>query len=155
MTAFDVVLLAVAGLLILRAFLRGFTGEIFSIASLTLGIFAALFFFKNGAAFLRILFLPGVPLVPEILSFLVIFLAVFITGKILEHVVKDIVNRLGLNGLDRFLGLILGLAEGIVVIALVLVFISIQPLFTSAALLEGSVLARLVIPLIGIARGYV
>jgi membrane protein required for colicin V production len=154
MTTIDVVLLVVAGLLTLRAFLRGFTGEIFSVASLTLGIFAAVFFFKNGAAFLRF-FMPDVPLVPEILSFLVIFLAVFITGKILEHVVKDIVNKLGLNGLDRFLGLILGIAEGIVVIALVLVFISIQPLFNSAPLLGESVLARLILPLIGIARNYV
>jgi membrane protein required for colicin V production len=153
--AIDVVFLAVLALLTLRAFLRGFTGEIFSIASLTLGIFSAVFFFKNGAVFLRTLFFPGLPLVPEVLSFIILFLSVFVLGKILERIVKDIVNRLKLGALDSFLGFLLGIAEGIAVIALILIFITVQPLFNAGPLLGESLAARILLPLIGIARTYV
>jgi membrane protein required for colicin V production len=155
MAAIDIVLLVLLALLILRAFLRGFVGEVFSLASVSLGVIGAVFFFKNGALFLRAFLLPGVPLVPEILAFIIIFLAVFILGKILEHLVRDIITKLGLEGLDRFLGFILGVVEGIALIALLLIFIGIQPLFDPSALLARSIFARLLLPLIGIVHVYV
>jgi membrane protein required for colicin V production len=155
MSAMDVVFLVLFGLLTLRAFLRGFTGEIFSLASFALGLVAAIFFFKTGAVFLRTLILKDIPLVPEIMSFVILFLIVFIIGKILERMVKDIVDRLKLGGLNSFLGFILGMVEGIARRALILVVLSIQPLFNPLPLFAESIIARLMLPLIGIANVYV
>jgi membrane protein required for colicin V production len=148
----DLVFVILLVLLTLRGFLKGFTGEFFSLTSLALGLIAAVFFFKNGAEFLRARYFQNIALLPEILAFFGIFLIVFIAGKILEHIIKDIINRLNLNGLDKVLGLALGLAEALALISLVLLLLIIQPLFDSKALLESSIFARLFLPLIGVFR---
>jgi membrane protein required for colicin V production len=155
MQVIDIVFLCLAGLLILRCFLKGFTGEIISLASFALGIIGAVFFFKAGANFIRTMILSGVAILPEILAFLAIFLIVFIAGKIIDHIVKDIINRLHLDGLNRILGLVLGLLEAIALISIILLLICIQPLFNPEPLLAQSLFARLLLPLIGLAREWV
>jgi membrane protein required for colicin V production len=149
LSSIDLVFIILLGLLTLRGFLKGFTGEFFSIASLALGLISAVFFFKNGAVFLRARYFQNLALLPEILAFFGIFLIVFIAGKILEHIIKDIISRLNLDKLDKVLGLALGLAEAIALISLVLLLLTIQPLFDSSSLLEGSIFARVFLPLIG------
>ena len=150
MQALDLVFMVLLCLLLLRGFLKGFTGEFFSIASLVLALTAAVFLYKNGAVFLRIRFIQkplGGTFVPEIISFLAIFGIVFIAGKIIEHIVKDIISRLNLDTLDKVLGLFLGLAEAFVLIILVLFLLQIQPLFDPSQLLGKSLFARLFLPL--------
>jgi membrane protein required for colicin V production len=148
----DLVFIVLLGLLTLRGFLKGFTGEFFSIASLALGILAAALLFKNGAAFLRNRYFQNLALVPEVLAFLAIFLAVFLLGKILEHIVKDIISRLNLDRLDRALGLFLGVAEACALIVLTVFVLLIQPLFDPQELLGKSFFVRLLAPLIGAFR---
>jgi membrane protein required for colicin V production len=148
----DLVFIILLGLLTLRGFLKGFTGEFFSIASLALGLISAVFFFIFGADFLRARYFQNLALLPEILAFFGIFLIVFIAGKILEHIIKDIIKRLNFDTLDKALGLVLGLAEALALISLVLLILIIQPLFNAKALLEGSIFARLFLPLIGVFR---
>ncbi|MDR1306218.1 MAG: CvpA family protein [Treponema sp.] len=148
----DLVFIILLGLLTLRGFLKGFTGEFFSIASLVLGILAAVLLFKNGAAFLRDRYFQNLSLVPEILAFLAIFLAVFFLGKVLEHIVKDIITRLNLDRLDRGLGLFLGAAEACALIVLVVFVLLIQPLFDPRQFLEKSFFVRFLAPIIGAFR---
>jgi membrane protein required for colicin V production len=150
--AIDLVFIILLGLLTLRGFLKGFTGEFFSIASLALGILAAALLFKNGAAFLRDRYFQNLALVPEVLAFFAVFLGVFFLGKILEHIVKDIITRLNLDRLDRVLGLFLGAAEACALIVLAVFIILIQPLFDPQPLVEKSFFFRLLAPLIGAFR---
>ena len=140
--------LVLLGLLCLRGFLRGFSGEFFSIASLALGITGAVCFLRPGAAFLRARYFGNLALLPEIAAFFSIFLVVFIAGKILERIVKDIIERLKLDKLDRALGLLFGLAEAFALIALVILVIAVQPLFDAGPLLGESLFARLILPLV-------
>jgi membrane protein required for colicin V production len=72
---------------------------------------------------------------------------VFILGKILDHIVRDIINRLHLDGLNRFFGLLLGLIEGVTLIVLILVVLQLQPLFDPLPLLSHSIFARFFLPL--------
>jgi membrane protein required for colicin V production len=148
-SAMDLVFIILLGLLTLRGFLKGFTGEFFSIASLALGLISSVFFFKNGANFLRVRYFQNLALLPEILAFFGIFLVVFIAGKILEHIIKDIIGRLNLDKLDKVLGLVIGLAEAVALIFLVLFLLRIQPLFDGSSFLEGSIFARVFLSLIG------
>jgi membrane protein required for colicin V production len=152
MPAIDTVFLVLLGLLTLRCFLKGFTGELIALASLAFGITAAVFFFRPGAAFVRTKAFSDVAAVPEILAFIGIFIVVFIAGKILDRIVKDIIERLHLDGLNRFLGIFLGFMEGIAMVSIILIILRIQPLFDSAPLLEKSFFAKLLLPLIGPAR---
>jgi membrane protein required for colicin V production len=147
--AVDIFFLVFIALMVIRCALRGFIGEVMAVAAFFLGLLASLFFYKNGGLFIREKFMPGTKLLPEVLAFIVLFFIVFILVKILERILKDIIDRVSLGGVDRFLGILLGLAEGIVVTGLVLFVLSVQPLFDPAPLLDRSFFARLLLPLIG------
>ncbi|MDR2662682.1 MAG: CvpA family protein, partial [Treponema sp.] len=91
----DIILGILMLILIIRCALRGFIEEMMSMASLVLGILAAVFFHKNGALFItRRFHLAG--LAAEILAFGALFLIVFIAVKFLEYLLKDIVLRVNL-----------------------------------------------------------
>ncbi|MDR0669338.1 MAG: CvpA family protein [Treponema sp.] len=164
-TLIDYVFLGLALLLVIRCTLRGFIAEFMTLASLVLGVLGSLFLYRPCAVFLRnhglrafVEKLP--PLVnnllpalvrniPEILAFALIFVAIFLAVKLVEYLLSDIIQRISLGGVDRFLGLLFGVLEGIVVTSLLLLFLNAQPVFDAAPLLEGSFFAELLLPLIG------
>jgi len=148
LAAIDIIFIAVIVIFTVRCAIKGFISEIMSMASIVLGLLAALFFYKNGGEFVRIRFMPGIKIVPEIIAFVSLFLIVFIVIKILEIMLKEIIEGVRLGGADRFLGIFFGLAEGIVVVSLVLFLFRIQPLFDPGALLSNSIFAKMLLPLI-------
>jgi membrane protein required for colicin V production len=144
----DIILGSLMLILIIRCALRGFIEEMMSMASLVLGVLAAVFFHKNGARFITQRFhITGLP--AEILAFGALFLTVFIAVKLLEYVLRDIVLRVNLGGVDRFLGILFGIAEGMVLAALIVFLLRLQPLFDPSSLLRDSLFARLLLPLAG------
>ncbi|MDR1319331.1 MAG: CvpA family protein, partial [Treponema sp.] len=112
------------------------------------GLLAALYFYRNGALFVREKFMPGLKIIPEILAFIAIFLIVFISVKIIEGLLKEIIESIRLGRADRFLGIFFGLAEGIVVVSLILFALSVQPLFEPGPILEKSFFGDLLLPFI-------
>jgi membrane protein required for colicin V production len=131
-----------------RCSLKGFISEVMSMAALVFGLLAALLFYKKGGALVRENFLPGVKVIPEILAFIALFLIIFIVIKILEKILKDIIEGIHLGGTDRFLGILFGLIEGFVVVSLVLLILDKQPLFDASKLLESSLFAQILLPII-------
>jgi membrane protein required for colicin V production len=144
----DVIFILLIVLFALRCYLKGFISELLSMAAIVLGLLASLFFYKNGAEYLRARFWPDLKTIPEIIAFVALFLIVFIVVKILEVMLKGIVQGIRLGGADRLLGVLFGLAESIAVISLVLFLLRIQPLVDPASLLSDSFFARLLLPLI-------
>lgn len=143
----DIVFASLILILTVRCALRGFVEEFMSMASLILGILAAVLFYKNGAEYLRTKL--GADILPELLAFAGLFLIVFLLVKILEFILRDIVERVSLGTLDRLFGLLLGLVEGFLVVSVALFALSVQPLFDPSALLEESLFARFLLPLVG------
>ena len=144
----DVVFLGIIVVFTLRCAIHGFVSELMSIAALILGLFAAIFFFRIGAQIIRDRFLPGMIVVPEIIAFILLFLVVFGIVKLVEILLKTIIETIRFGAADRFLGIIFGFAEGIVIVCLLLFLISIQPFFDSRPLLRGSYFADLLMPFI-------
>ncbi|MDR1839469.1 MAG: CvpA family protein [Treponema sp.] len=144
----DVIFILLLILFVVRCYLKGFVSELFSMAAVVLGLLASLFFYKNGGEYLRSRFWPELKLIPEVIAFISLFLIVFIVIKLLEIMLKGIINGVKLTGADRFLGIFFGMAEGIVVISLVVFVLRIQPLFDPSSILSESVFARLLLPLI-------
>ena len=144
----DVVFVVIIAVFTLRCAVHGFVSELMSIAALILGLFAAIFFFRIGAQYVRSLFLPGMPAVPEIIAFILIFLTVFGVVKLVEILLKSIIEAIRFGAADRFLGILFGFAEGVVIVCLMLFLISIQPFFDSRPLLRGSYFADLLMPFI-------
>jgi membrane protein required for colicin V production len=151
-SAMDVVFILLIAVFMIRCFLKGFISEILSMAAIVLGLMASLFFYKNGAEYLRENVWPGLEVIPEIIAFIALFLIVFILIKILETMLKGIIQGIRLGGADKFLGLVFGFAEGIIVVSLIIFVLQIQPLFDSTLLLDESFFANLLLPLITGAR---
>jgi len=144
----DFVFIGIVIIFALRCAVRGFVSEIMFLAAVVFGFLSAIFFFRTLAEFLRETFMPGVAAAPEVIAFAALFLLVFAVSKILESILRGILDGLRLGGLDRFLGAVLGFAEGIVVVCLVLFLITIQPFFDSDAALGNSFFAELLMPFI-------
>ncbi|MDR1443837.1 MAG: CvpA family protein [Treponema sp.] len=161
----DYICTALIMLLVIRCTLRGFISEFMTLASLVLGTLGSLFLYRSCAVFLRDHglktftenipgfirnLLPGlVQNIPEILAFILIFVAVFFTVKLVGYLLKDIIQRISLGGADRFLGFLFGLIEGIVIVSLLLLGLRTQPVFDASPILEGSFFAGLLFPLTG------
>jgi len=148
LSVIDVIFIILISVFTIRCFLKGFVGEIFSMAALIFGILASLFFYKNGGEFLRLKFWPEMKIFPEIAAFIALFLIVFLVVKIMEITLKGIIERVRLTGADRFLGILFGLAEGTAVVSLILFILRVQPLFNPSSILDDSFFARLLLPFI-------
>jgi membrane protein required for colicin V production len=144
----DVIFVGLIGLFMIRCYVRGFISELLSMAAIVLGLLTSLFFYKNGAEFLRKHFWHELNIVPEVAAFILLFIIVFIVVKLLERMLKEIIERVSLGGADRFIGVIFGLAEGIAVVSLILFLLRIQPLFNPEELLSDSFFAHILLPLI-------
>ena len=145
--AFDIVCAVLMLILVVRCALRGFIDEVMSMASVVLGVMLALFFYKNGADFIREKWI-SMKVVPEILSFAAIFLIVFLVVRFVEYLLKDIIEGINLHGLDRFLGVLFGILEGFVLIGLILFILVIQPLFDPSPIFHNSYVAKFLLPLV-------
>ncbi|MDR0555094.1 MAG: CvpA family protein [Treponema sp.] len=144
----DIFFLALILIMTLRAALRGFISEVFSLAAIALAILAAVLFYRKGAAFIRAQFQWEARLFTEVLAFILLFLIVFVAVRLIDSVLKDIIERVNLGWIDRLLGVVIGMAEGLALTALLLFILSVQPLFNPAPLFEGSVFAKNLLPLI-------
>ena len=144
----DFIFIGLIGLFMIRCYLKGFISEFLSMAAVLLGFFAALYFYKNGAEYIRMQFMPDVKTFPEILAFIALFIIVFLIVKILETIIKGIIEGVNLGGANRFLGIIFGLAEGLLVVSLLLFLLNIQPLFDPTQIFEDSFFANLILPLL-------
>ncbi|MDR1412158.1 MAG: CvpA family protein [Spirochaetaceae bacterium] len=151
-SALDIAFAILIFLLSLRCFFRGFITELMSMASLVLGLLAAFLFHKPAAAFVMEKWLPGSEILADIIATAALFAIVFVTVKILEHIIQDIISAVNLGGVDRFIGLFFGFAEGVLLATLIVWLISVQPLFDPQPLLESSVIAQILLPLAGSAR---
>jgi membrane protein required for colicin V production len=145
----DIIFILIVILFVIRCYLKGFVGEVFSMAAIVLGFLASLFFYKRGGEFLKTQFWNDMKIIlTEVIAFIALFLIVFIAVKLFEALLKGVINGIRLGGVDRFLGIIFGLAEGIAVISLVLFVMRIQPLFDPSGVLSDSVFARVLLPFI-------
>jgi membrane protein required for colicin V production len=142
----DAVFLLLAIILIIRAALHGFVDELMGIAWLVFGLLFAVSYFKRGAALIRERYLSDVQILPEVLAFIALFLIVFVIVKIVSAILKDIVSRIKLGGLDHFFGAIFGVFESVVIIGVIIFIITVQPLFDKEAVLKNSFFTHILSP---------
>jgi len=120
MGAVDWVLLAVVAVSALLGLMRGFVGVLASLVAWVLAGWAA---FRFGAQLALMLAGDGEPGAGELLAgYALGFIGVMVVVGLVGWLVRKAVQSAGLSGLDRTLGLALGLARGaFVACALVLV----------------------------------
>jgi membrane protein required for colicin V production len=113
MTYFDYLVIGIVGISLLFGLWRGVVGEIIALAAWGVGIFAAIEF---GASVGHSVF-AGLsdPALRTLAGCVVIFVGILVTMAVLNMVVRSMVKALGLSVSDRLLGMIFGLARGVLV----------------------------------------
>jgi membrane protein required for colicin V production len=103
---------------VVAAAIEGFFHEAFKLAGLVVGYLLAAWQYQHLAE----KFAPHLksPWVGEIAAFLIIFFAVLIVAGLIGRIARSVMKKAGLGGIDRFLGALLGLLKGVLVVAIVL-----------------------------------
>jgi membrane protein required for colicin V production len=118
MTPADWIILGLVVLNVVSAAVQGFFAEALSMAGLVVGYILAAWQYQHLAgwlaAYLRNDWLA------EILGFLIIFFAVVLAFAIAGRVARWVMKEAGLSGFDRFLGGVLGLLKGGLMVAVIL-----------------------------------
>jgi membrane protein required for colicin V production len=118
MTAADWLIVVVILLSIISAGIQGFFAEALSMAGLVIGYIVAAWQYPGLAAWFMS-FLKNQWLA-DIFSFLIIFFAILIAFSFAGRVARKLMKAAGLSGFDRFLGALLGVVKGALVVAVVL-----------------------------------
>jgi membrane protein required for colicin V production len=146
MNILDYVFLAIIAIAALRCWFRGIIGEVLSAAALVGGLLAGVVFYRPLAGWLNTrIDLGSLALVA---GFLMGFAIVFIAFKILERSLRGILEGFNLDILDKLLGFGFGIFEGLLISSILLLLLKFQPVVDVGELLEGSLAARILLPII-------
>ncbi len=117
----DIVIPGVIAISALFSLMRGFVREALSLLGWLAAFFIALLFFRGFADLL----LTGisVPSVRLVVSFTILFVVTLVIAALVNHLASSLVTKTGLTSTDRMIGMIFGIARGVVVVA-VLVFLA-------------------------------
>jgi membrane protein required for colicin V production len=137
MTPADWIIVVVVLLSVVSAAIQGFFAEALSMAGLVIGYIVAAWRYQRLAEWF-LSFLKNEWLA-EIFAFLVIFFAILILFSIAGRIARKLMKKVGLSGFDRFLGALLGLVKGGLVVAVVLM--GMTAFTPTSKMLENSELA--------------
>ncbi|MDD3941674.1 MAG: CvpA family protein [Sphaerochaetaceae bacterium] len=143
----DVAIVAIAFFAAVAGAVRGFALEFSSRAGFLVGFVIALVFSRLGANLVLDTFS-----LPLFWSTLIAFIVFFIIGYLLVMAVGSLLDRtldaMGLEWLDRLLGLVLGVIEVFVVVAFIIYLLDLQKVIDLSAYMNPSVITtRLLRPL--------
>jgi len=115
-SAADYVILGLVGLSATVSLLRGFVREALSLAGWVLAFWVALTFTRDVAAILP----PSisVPSARLAVGFLALFFGTLLAAALVNFLAAQLVERTGLSGSDRLLGVVFGVARGAVIVAI-------------------------------------
>lgn len=122
----DVAILIIISLSAVISLFRGFVREAVSLAAWVMAFWVAIGFSGKLEPLLRsTIDSPNVRLV---VAFSILFLITLIAGAMVNYLIGQLVRKTGMGGTDRMLGVIFGIARGIVVIGVLVLLAGIPQL---------------------------
>ncbi len=111
----DYVILAILGISMLVSLLRGFVREALSVVTWIAAGWVALAFSGRFSQLLE----PYIqtPSARAVVAFAALFFATLLLGALINYLVGQLVQKTGLSGTDRVVGMLFGLARGIAIVA--------------------------------------
>jgi membrane protein required for colicin V production len=137
MTIADWFICAVVLINVVAAAMQGFFSEALTLAGLVVGYVVAAWKYRSLALWFAS-FLKN-PWLAEVLGFLIIFFAIVLLFGIAARIARWVMKEAGLSGFDRFLGAVLGLVKGGLMVAVILM--GMAAFAPSSRLLQNSQLA--------------
>jgi len=137
MSGADWIIFALLLLNVVSAAIQGFFAEALSMAGLIIGYIVAAWQYPRLAAWLSSFFKSE--LLADIFGFLIIFFVIVLLFGIASRIARWVMKEAGLSGFDRFLGGVLGLLKGGLMVAVILM--GLTAFTPTSKLLEDSQLA--------------
>jgi membrane protein required for colicin V production len=137
MTLADWLICALVLVNVVTAAMQGFFSEALTMGGLVVGYLVAAWKYRGLAEWLES-FLKN-PWLAEVLGFLIIFFAIVLLFGIAARMARWVMKQSGLSGLDRFLGAVLGLLKGGLMVAVILM--GMTAFTPTSKLLQNSQLA--------------
>lgn len=132
----DIVFLIIILVMSIKGAVNGFITEVFGKAAFLVGLLVGVLFYNDLAVVLvqwiSVVFLA------QVVSFLLLFILTFLLIKVIQHVLGGIFKGDILGSLNRALGFFLGLAEGVLIVAVILLVLHVQPWIQVDSLLADS-----------------
>jgi membrane protein required for colicin V production len=118
---------------------RGFVREVLSLVAWVAAFWVALTFSHRAAEYAAD-YIHN-PSVREATAFVVLFLVTLIVIALVNYFIVQLVEKTGISGTDRFLGMIFGLARGVVIVALLVLLAGLtsvpkEPWWKESTLME-------------------
>lgn len=121
----DWVILGILAISVLVSLLRGFVREAMSLAVWVLAFWAAFQFAEPAALwFDRFVELPSARLM---LAFALIFLVALTLGGLVTYLVGQLVDKTGMSGTDRMVGMIFGAVRGLAMVTALVMLAGLTP----------------------------
>lgn len=136
----DFIFVCIILLFIIVSTIRGFVSELFGKASWILGLVAGFIFYDDISKMFSNSISNG--MVRGILGFVIVFLIVFIIFRLLEIIFSRLVENEILSSLNRALGFLLGVGEGVALVSIIIHLLKWQTIIKTA-FLDGSFFVNL------------
>jgi membrane protein required for colicin V production len=120
----DYVIIGIIGLSAVISLVRGFVREALSLAAWVLAFWVAWTFFRELALQLDWFTVPSVRLGA---AFLILFIATLMLGALVNFLVGQLVDKTGLSGTDRLIGILFGAARGAILVAILVLLAGLTP----------------------------
>ena len=122
----DFVLLVIIGISMLLSLWRGFVKEAVSLASWIAALWVAMLFFHELSNWLARWI--DTPSIRDVLGFAILFVATVLIGGLISYLAGQLVSKTGLSATDRALGMVFGIARGIVIVAVLVMLAGLTTL---------------------------
>jgi len=122
----DYILLGVIVISALLSLWRGFVTEAISLLSWIVALWVAVVFFQDLADLMTDWI--GTPSIRDVSAFAILFVAAVLVGGLVNFLAGQLVTKTGLTTTDRILGMLFGIARGIVIVAVLVLLAGLTTL---------------------------
>jgi len=121
----DIAILSIIGISALISLFRGFVREVLSLVAWVAAFWIAFAFTERGAAYLMDYI--SLPSARYVVAFVVLLVVSLLVIGIINHLIAKLVDKTGLTGTDRMLGVVFGIVRGIAVVGVIVFLAGLTP----------------------------